>query len=56
MHLGYRRYLENQLRAAFGFVGTPLRLIVRKRGADEEPRERRGRRAEPLEETVEEAT
>jgi GTP-binding protein len=53
MHLGYLRYLENQLRAAFGFVGTPLRLIVRKRGADEEPigpRRDRGRRVEPLEE------
>ena len=25
-HLSYMRYLENQLRAAFGFAGTPLRL------------------------------
>jgi GTP-binding protein len=36
MHLGYRRYLENQLRAAFGFLGTPIRLIVRERGAEDE--------------------
>ena len=27
----YRRYLANQLRAAFGFEGTPLRLHFRKR-------------------------
>jgi len=26
IHFSYRRYLENQLRAAFGFVGTPLIL------------------------------
>ncbi|HHT27513.1 MAG TPA: ribosome biogenesis GTPase Der [Firmicutes bacterium] len=29
MHFSYERYLENQLRAAFGFVGTPLRIKVR---------------------------
>jgi GTP-binding protein len=28
----YLRYLSNQLRDAFGFTGTPLRLLVRKRG------------------------
>ena len=26
VHFSYRRYLENQLRAAFGFVGTPVIL------------------------------
>jgi GTP-binding protein len=31
VHLSYMRYLENQLRAAFGFEGTPLRLITRQR-------------------------
>jgi GTP-binding protein len=30
-HLSYMRYLENQLRAAFGFSGTPLRLLTRQR-------------------------
>jgi GTP-binding protein len=30
-HLSYLRYLENQLRAAFGFGGTPVRLFVRQR-------------------------
>lgn len=29
MHFSYERYLENQLRAAFGFEGTPLRLYIR---------------------------
>jgi GTP-binding protein len=27
----YRRFLENQLRDAYGFAGTPLRLLVRKK-------------------------
>ncbi|MFQ6671907.1 MAG: ribosome-associated GTPase EngA, partial [Candidatus Tectimicrobiota bacterium] len=27
----YRRYLVNQIRAAFGFEGTPLRVRIRKR-------------------------
>ena len=30
-HLSYLRYLENQLRAHFGFTGTPIRLLLRKR-------------------------
>jgi len=31
LHFSYRRYLENQLRAAFGFEGSPLVLKVRTR-------------------------
>lgn len=31
MHFSYQRYLENQIRAAFDFTGTPLHLILRKR-------------------------
>jgi len=31
MHYSYARYLENQLREAFGFVGTPLVFSLRKR-------------------------
>ena len=27
----YKRYLENKLREAFGFYGTPIRLSVRER-------------------------
>jgi len=32
LHFSYRRYLENQLRKAYGFEGTPLRLIFKSRG------------------------
>jgi GTP-binding protein len=30
-HFSYERYLENRLRDAFGFVGTPIRIQVRRR-------------------------
>ena len=29
MHFSYERHLENQLRAAFGFEGTPIRILTR---------------------------
>ncbi len=32
MHFSYRRYIENQLRDAFGFSGTPIHFIVREKG------------------------
>lgn len=32
MHFSYTRYIENQIREAFGFFGTPLRFIIRERG------------------------
>jgi GTP-binding protein len=32
VHFSYRRYLENKLRQAFGFSGTPLRLNFKTRG------------------------
>ena len=35
VHFSYRRFLETQLRQAFGFAGTPIRLVFRRRG--EEP-------------------
>ncbi len=31
MHFSYTRYIENQIRNAFGFKGTPLRFIIRER-------------------------
>lgn len=31
VHFTYQRYLENQLRAQYGFTGTPLRLVFRSR-------------------------
>ena len=33
VHFCYRRYLENRLRDAFGFAGTPIRLVFRERSA-----------------------
>lgn len=36
MHFSYRRYLENQLRKNFGFEGSPIRLIMRKRDEEKE--------------------
>jgi GTP-binding protein len=32
LHFSYQRYLENQLRARYGFEGTALKLVFRKRG------------------------
>lgn len=32
MHFSYTRYLENKIRDAFGFRGTPLKFIIRERG------------------------
>jgi GTP-binding protein len=31
MHFSYQRYLENQLRKSFGFEGTPIKFLLRKR-------------------------
>lgn len=35
MHFSYARYLENKIREAFGFAGTPISLIWRKRDKEE---------------------
>lgn len=35
MHFSYRRYLENVLRRAFDFSGTPIKIVTRNRGEDE---------------------
>ena len=35
MHFAYERYLENQLRKSFGFVGTPIRFFLRERGKED---------------------
>ena len=32
LHFSYKRYIENQMRDAFGFVGTPIHFIVREKG------------------------
>jgi GTP-binding protein len=31
VHFSYQRYLENQLREAFDFEGTGIKLVFRKR-------------------------
>ncbi len=45
IHFSYRRYLENRLRDAYGFLGTPIRILLRRRESEEgRARSRRGRR------------
>ncbi|MCR5595919.1 MAG: ribosome biogenesis GTPase Der [Lachnospiraceae bacterium] len=34
MHFSYTRYIENQVRETFGFMGTPLKFIIRERKED----------------------
>ncbi len=34
MHYSYTRYIENRIREAFGFGGTPVRFIIRERGEE----------------------
>lgn len=31
MHFSYERFLENKIREAFGFIGTPIKIFARKR-------------------------
>ncbi len=33
-HFSYQRYIENCLRNTFGFDGTPIKIIIRKRGEE----------------------
>ncbi|WP_017814382.1 MULTISPECIES: ribosome biogenesis GTPase Der [Paenibacillus] len=35
MHFSYERYLENKIRAAFDFVGTPIRIFTRRKSSDD---------------------
>jgi GTP-binding protein len=30
-HFSYERFLQNRLRESFGFIGTPIRIQVRRR-------------------------
>ena len=42
VHFSYARYLENALRAEFGWAGTPIRLVLKKKkGTPKKPRPRR---------------
>jgi len=36
MHFSYTRYIENRIREAFGFKGTPLKFIIRERKKKEQ--------------------
>lgn len=35
-HFSYQRYIENQIRQAFGFQGTPIRFVIRERNEEEQ--------------------
>ena len=45
LHFSYRRYLENRLREAYGFDGTPIRLVFREQVREKRPPKGRGARA-----------
>ena len=38
IHFSYLRYLENRIRAAYGFLGTPIRLVLRQRESEDAAR------------------
>jgi GTP-binding protein len=38
IHFSYRRYLENRIRERYGFLGTPIRLVLRARASEEDAR------------------
>jgi GTPase len=46
-HFSYQRFLVNQLREAFGFEGTPIRLHVRRRAEHRGSGKRGARSGEP---------
>ena len=31
-HFSYQRYIENRIREVFGFKGTPIKIIIRQKG------------------------
>jgi GTPase len=47
IHFSYKRYLENRLREAFGFSGTPIRMVFRERSREEIERQPQRRRRRP---------
>ncbi len=40
IHFSYKRFLENRLREAYGFDGTPIRLVFREQAREVRPRGR----------------
>jgi GTP-binding protein len=43
VHFSYRRYLENRLRDAYEFTGTPIRLVFREQVREKRPKKGRPR-------------
>ena len=43
IHFSYRRYLENRLRDAYDFAGTPIRLVFREQVREKRPKKGRSR-------------
>ena len=43
VHFSYRRYLENRLRDAYDFTGTPIRLVFREQVREKRPKKGRSR-------------
>ncbi len=41
IHFSYRRYLENRIRDAYAFTGTPIRLVFREQIREKLPKKRR---------------
>jgi GTP-binding protein len=37
VHFSYQRYLENQIRQRYGYLGTPLKFVFRTRGEEQTP-------------------
>ena len=35
-HFSYQRYIENKIREVFGFSGTPIKIIIRQKGDNNE--------------------
>ena len=45
LHFSYKRYLENRLREAYGFDGTPIRLVFREQVREKRPPKGRAARS-----------
>ena len=35
-HFSYQRYIENCIRETFGYLGTPVKMVIRQRGEENE--------------------
>src|SRR5262249_26477605 len=53
LHFSYERYLHNRLREIYGFRGTPIKIVFRKRGEGAPKPRRRGGEGEEPEESQE---